>query len=99
MMPLLPELESLFGLGSTDMSSLKGLKSRLDGVSPYRFQRPPLFVAVLAMATIYPLSSFPFPVDIPPLKTILYPYVHRNTEGARGKLPQGSAPLLCVAFL
>jgi hypothetical protein len=36
MMPLLPELESEFGLGSTTMSSLTGLKSRLDGVSPYR---------------------------------------------------------------
>ncbi|MGA2556820.1 MAG: hypothetical protein ABSG04_11170, partial [Verrucomicrobiota bacterium] len=36
MMPLLPELEGVFGLGSTTMSSLTGLKSRLDGVSPYR---------------------------------------------------------------
>ena len=36
MMPLLPELESVFGLGFTTMSSLTGLKSRLDGVSPYR---------------------------------------------------------------
>ena len=35
-MPLLTELESVFGLGTTTMPSLTGLKSRLDGVSPYR---------------------------------------------------------------
>jgi hypothetical protein len=32
MMPLLPELESLFGLGSTEMSSLSGLKAALSQV-------------------------------------------------------------------
>jgi hypothetical protein len=31
MMPLLPELESVFGLGSTTMSSLTGLKTKAKG--------------------------------------------------------------------
>jgi hypothetical protein len=35
----------------------QAIEFRFDRVSPYRFQRPPLFVAVLAIATIAALSG------------------------------------------